>query len=283
MSKGNSNFILTDEEKRKEYAEDLKNFRPLDDVFMRILFKNNIPLTQFVVRTITEKSDLIVEYEETQYDMKRLLGARSVCLDVLASDSEGRKYNIELQKSGKGADVKRARYHSSAMDVEFLNARQEFDELPETYVIFFTEHDVFKRGKPIYKIERTFTDSGKLFDDGEHIIYVNCAYQNKDDHSDLAKLIHDFKCSNPNDMYIDLLAQNAGNIKSTNGGNTMALGNMYNFILIEKRESAFRLLKMGELSIEKISQALDLPLEEVERINREYCSSPETKTENISE
>lgn len=63
----------------------------------------------------------------------------------------------------------------------------------------------------------------------------------------------------------------------------MALGNMYNFILIEKRESAFRLLKMGELSIEKISQALDLPLEEVERINREYCSSPETKTENISE
>lgn len=34
-----------------------------------------------------------------------------------------------------------------------------FPDLPETYVIFITEHDVWKRSKPLYKVRRTFEDT----------------------------------------------------------------------------------------------------------------------------
>ena len=55
--------------------------------------------------------------------MKRVTGARSICLDAYATDSTGKKYDIEVQRSDNGADPHRARYHSSMMDVENLDEK----------------------------------------------------------------------------------------------------------------------------------------------------------------
>ena len=93
--------------------------------------------------------------------MKRLLGARSLCLDVKATDSTGAKYNIEAQKAESGAEPYRVRYHLSSLEAEHLNARQDFNELPITYVIFITETDIFNENKPIYRIERINIDTSK--------------------------------------------------------------------------------------------------------------------------
>ena len=79
-----------------------------------------------------------------------------------------------------------------------------FPDLPETYVIFITEHDVWKRGKPLYKVRRTFEDTEEVFDDGTHILYVNGECQSE---SPLGRLMHDFFCSDPNDMYSEVLAE----------------------------------------------------------------------------
>ena len=104
----------------------LRGLRPIDDDFMRCLFRENIPLTQHVLSILTGKDDLIITSVETQADMKRLVGARSVCLDAYGTDSEGKKYDLEVQRADKGASVQRARYHSSVMDVENLDANQDF-------------------------------------------------------------------------------------------------------------------------------------------------------------
>ena len=66
--------------------------------------------------------------------MKRLVGARSICLDAYGVDSEDKKYDLEIQRLDYGAGKHRARYHSSSMDIENLDAGQEFDELPDTYM-----------------------------------------------------------------------------------------------------------------------------------------------------
>ena len=79
-----------------------------------------------------------------------------------------------------------------------------FHDLPETYVIFITEHDVWKRGKPLYKVHRRFEDTEEIFDDGAHILYVNGECRSE---SPLGRLMHDFFCSDPNDMYSDVLAE----------------------------------------------------------------------------
>ena len=44
----------------------------------------------------------------------------------------------------------------------------------------------------------------EVFDDGAHILYVNGECQSE---SPLGRLMHDFFCSDPNDMYSDVLAE----------------------------------------------------------------------------
>ena len=74
----------------------------------------------------------------------------------------------------------------------------EFDNLPETWVIFITENDVIGKGLPLYSVERCFLDTGERFDDGSHILYVNGAYRGD---TAIGKLMHDFSCTDAADMY----------------------------------------------------------------------------------
>lgn len=214
-TKGQVGVLKTKEEKHQEDLQRLRGFRPIDDDFMRCLFKDNIPLAEFVLRIITGKPDLVITDCQTQKDMKRLAGARSICLDAYGTDSTGKKYDLEIQRQDKGADPHRARYHSSVMDVENLDAGQEFSELPETYTIFIIEKDFYGRGVPVYPVERINTATGEPFDDGEHILYVNGEYRGD---SDLGKLMYDFNCTNADDMNFELIAERTRYLKENPKG-----------------------------------------------------------------
>lgn len=147
--------------------------------------------------------------------MKRLAGARSICLDVYGTDSNNKKYDLEIQREDKGADPHRARYHSSVLDIENLDAGQAFKELPDTYSIFITENDFYGMGEALYVIERMNLTTGKGFDDGEHILYVNGEYRGE---SDLGKLMHDFRCMEADDMNFDLMAERTRYLKENPEG-----------------------------------------------------------------
>ena len=193
--------MKTEEQKRWEDLQRLRGLRPIDDDFMRCLFRDNIPLAELVLRIIIGKQDLTITECQTQKDMKRLAGARSVCLDAYGADTAGTKYGIEVQREDKGADPHRARYLSSVLDVENLDAGQKFSELPETYTIFITEKDVFGMSEPVYVVERMNLTTGKPFADGEHILYVNGEYRGD---SDIGWLMHDFNCTDAADMNFEL-------------------------------------------------------------------------------
>lgn len=201
--------------KQQKDLHRLQGLRPIDDDFMRCLFKDNIPLAEMVLRIITGRQDLVITDCQTQKDMKRLAGARSICLDAYGTDSENKKYDCEIQRAEKGADPHRARYHSSVLDIENLDAGQKFRELPDTYTIFITEEDFYGKGEPLYVIERMNLTTGTRFEDGEHILYVNGAYRGK---SDLGKLMHDFSCTDADDMYFDLMAERTRYLKQNRKG-----------------------------------------------------------------
>lgn len=205
-------------QKEREHQADLqrlRGLRPIDDTFMRCMFRKNIPLAQMVLRIITSKDDLVITKCETQADMKRVTGARSICLDAYGTDDSGRRYDIEVQRDDFGADPHRARYHSSVMDVENLDAGQDFCELPDTYTIFITENDFFGEGAPVYWIQNMNRTTGKTFNDGAYILYVNGKYRGDDP---LGKLMHDFNCTNADDMHFDLMAERTKYLKENSEG-----------------------------------------------------------------
>ena len=213
-----STNILTEEQWHEKYLQTLENYRPIDDDFFTKLFQDNIPLAEKVLRIITDVKDLHLTSIKTQETLKKLAGSRSVRFDAFGHDNLNREFDIEVQRADSGASPKRARYHSSSIDTNYLKAGQDFDVLPTTYVIFITENDIFGKNELIYRFERMDKKLGLSFDDEAHIIYVNGAYNNPNDTSELAKLVHDFRCSNADEMYTQLLAERTLYFKETPEG-----------------------------------------------------------------
>ena len=120
--------------KHQEDLQRIKGFRLMDDDFLTKCFEGDTACIQLVLRIILDMPDLQVIDVRTQVFVENLLN-RSVRLDVLATDSIGRKINVEIQRSDKGAGKKRARYNSSMMDANLLRKGTDFKELPETFVL----------------------------------------------------------------------------------------------------------------------------------------------------
>ena len=139
------------DQKHQEDLQRLKNFRLLDDDFLTKCFEGDTASIELVLRIILEKMDLKVLDVHTQVFVENLLN-RSVRLDILATDSTGAKLNVEIQREDKGAGRKRARYNSSMMDANLLQKGENFDQLPETWVIFITENDVMGKGRLLHPI-----------------------------------------------------------------------------------------------------------------------------------
>ena len=128
------------EARYKRYKDILKNLTIMSDVFMRNVLKKR-ECTEYVLQVIMDKKELKVVDQILQKDYKNLQG-RSAVLDCVVRDSEGKQMDVEIQQDNEGASPKRARYHSGLMDMNTLNPGQNFDELPESYVIFITREDI---------------------------------------------------------------------------------------------------------------------------------------------
>ena len=159
------------EKKHQEDLQRLRGFRLLDDDFMTKVFED-IQCAELLLRIILNDESINVLEVHSQRGIKNLQG-RSVRLDILAIDSHGRVFNVEVQRSDKGAGAKRARYNSALIDANVTEPGDLYEALNETFVIFITENDVMKADLPIYHIDRVVKETGKLFKDEAHIIYVN--------------------------------------------------------------------------------------------------------------
>ena len=255
---------------RQHDPEDLKRIKALrliDDDFMSIFFDGYKEGAQLLLNVFLNRNDIEVSDVRTQKEMKNLEG-RSVWLDIYATDGTGNKHDIEIQRDNRGANPKRARYHSSMVDADMLKEGEDFTDLRENYVIFITENDVIGMDEPIYHIDSMIRESNVQFEDGRHIIYVNGAIRNKD--TALGKLMHDFYSTDAKDMFFQELSNRVRQYKETEKGvDTMCeiLDEMRNDVRTETRvENALKMIKRGKLSLEDIAEYSGLSLDKVREL-----------------
>lgn len=262
------------ERKRLEDLQRIQSLRLLDDDFMNKVFEDKA-CAEFLLQIILERTDLTVQKVHSQHNLKNLQG-RSVRLDILATDEAGRVYNIEVQRSDKGAGAKRARYNSSLIDANITEPGDNYENLNETYVIFITEHDVLKAGQPIYHIDRMIQETNALFGDGSHILYVNAQIK---DNSALGQLMHDFACTKAEEMHYPILAKRVRYFKEEQEG-VATMSRIFEEIKREAAQEAARktareksiqvarrMLMMGKYSYEEISAISDLTMDEVKALD----------------
>ena len=95
------------------------------------------------------------------------------------------------------------------IDSHTLQKQDNPELLPNLYIIFILEHDLFDKGDAIYRVIKHLdvqdNDGNYLkHDDGCNIMYVNGDYRGNDP---LGKLMHDFSTPDADKMYYDELAE----------------------------------------------------------------------------
>ena len=260
--------------------ERLKSLRYIDDDFMTICLAENYEGVELILRIVLGREDITVKSVRTQEPMKNLQG-RSAILDVHAVDSTKKEFDIEIQRKDAGAGAKRARHNSSLLDAHILKPGDNTEDLPDSYVIFITENDVMGKNQAIYHIQRYVeTNEGtEVFGDGSHIIYVNGTYRGDDE---IGKLMHDFSCTNPDDMNYEALAKKARYFKQNEKGvaamckimedmrNEAAREAAREAALNNAKETAKRMIERGKISLEEIADYVPLlSIEELKELEAE--------------
>ena len=216
VSEGRAISTLTDDKLLiKQYIEKIQHFRLLDDTFFNSCLQDNIKGMELMLRIIMKRSDLRVVKIINQNKVPNIYG-REACFDVFVEDRDGKFYDVEVQRSDNGAMPKRARYNSSMIDAMAINKGAKWEDIPRSCVIMITENDVLGGGWPIYHIRRTIKEMDDAhFDDASEIIYVNASLEGDDD---LGRLMHDFHCTDPDEMYYQELAERVRFFKTNEKG-----------------------------------------------------------------
>ena len=256
----------------------IENFRLMDDTFMSKCLENAPECIELILQIILGKKDLKVVKSQTEYPIKSLQG-RGVRFDVFARDSEGKEYDIEIQRADKGAEPKRARYNSALLDANALKSSEDFDKLRDAYVIFITENDVRGEARDYYSYQRRDDETGKRLCDGTHIIYVNGAAQST---TDIGKLMHDMRCRDAAEMYFEILKKRVSQFKNSEEGRRIMCKAVEEFAERRAAESeargeargkrenmlatAKRMLKDGILALKDVARYTGLSLAQVTQL-----------------
>ncbi len=134
-----------------------------------------------------------------------------------------------------------------------------------------------KGNQPIYSVERYITIGEKkvLFGDGSYIIYVNGTYRGDDE---IGKLMHDFSCTDPDDMNYEELARKARYFKKDGKGvaamckimedmrNEAAREAAQKAELNKAKKMAIRMIKADKMSLEDIADYTELSIDTIKEL-----------------
>ena len=131
-----------------------------------------------------------IEYRNEEHFLVPRLGGRGVRLDAYVSEGD-RVFDVEMQNYQRGHLGMRMRYYQSVIDTTSLEPGDDYDGLPESYIIFICTDDPFGKGVPRYDIERTCKNVvGVDIDCRAHWVVLNANAYRKEGDKNLADLLN---------------------------------------------------------------------------------------------
>ena len=185
----------------------------LNDTFMKIAL-NDIEACQYVIRILMDDPAIEIVEVRSQYRISKLVSKDAV-LDILAEDTQGRVYNLEIQRKTTLDHARRTRRYNAMVDAEYLEKGKEYSEMPEVYVIYISETDIWKTWMTESPVEKYLKGQLTEYNDGQHTIYINAAIN---DGSPKAALMQYFKTCDPDDMSQGALSRRVHYLKREEGG-----------------------------------------------------------------
>ena len=180
--------------------ERLRQLSFMDNELFTRAFRERPDLAEHLLRGLLSMPDLKVVKSTTQdriYDKN----SKSVILDCLCTDSEGKRYDIEVQNDVSKSLGRRARAYGSILDSNIFEASQEYEELPDRYIIFITIEDFLKNGRQVTVL--AMRDEEGKSEDESGMYHVYGCINNRDENTEAGRVLSDMSCTRAEGMYYD--------------------------------------------------------------------------------
>ena len=183
---------------KSEAFEDLK----LSNNFLFTKVMLNEELCKETIETILKVPIERIEYMAHEATLDAYIDSRAVRLDVYVKDDKGTSFDLEMQVINKGNLCKRSRYYHSLITIDQLAKNNDYSVLPDSYVIFICNFDLFKENKRLYWFENTCMENkGLTLRDGTHTIFLAASAPRLGDDTKLDGFLDYIHTNKPSDDF----------------------------------------------------------------------------------
>ena len=270
-----------------------------DDFMFSVIMRNPKFCKPFLERVLGIKISRM-EYPKSQDTIDLSADAKSVRLDIYVED-DSCVYNIEMQTTGNRNLPKRTRYYQGMIDLSILEKGESYKNLKRSFIIFVCTFDLFGEGRHIYSFEnRCIQDLGlRLGDDATKII-LNTKGTMNDITPEMKNVLDFIDGKRAADDYTKALEQEIESVRKNEKWRLDYMTLQMNYqekyeqgmeqgiekgmeqgiekgmeqgiekgIEQSKKQTALRMLKKNQLSIEDIANYTGLMEEQVEALKEE--------------
>jgi len=170
-----------------------KSFQELTirDAFMFAAFMATYPEECRKLISVSLDMEILEVAVVTEKSMSFHPEYHGIRLDVMAVEKgKKRRFNVEMQVKNKDNLPKRSRYYHSQMDMDALLSGENYENLPDTYVIFICDFDLFGERLYRYTFKSQCQENDMLMADGRTTVFLNTKGENDQDvPSELVKFL----------------------------------------------------------------------------------------------
>lgn len=194
---------------------DLTDYNLSDDLLFSIMMQQK-EFCKKILEIILDKNFVDVEYNNIQQVLLNAPGYRSIRLDSFITDTQGKRYNVEMQKLNIDNMPKRSRFYQGLLDTSNLlqGKSVKYKDMTDVYIIFITDFDIFGYGLYKYVFTNQCEDiKGHHLGDGATRIFLNLKGKNNTNVTQgVEDLLHFIKDSRQNFISQDTKVQELVNL-----------------------------------------------------------------------
>ena len=132
-------------------------------LFGKVMTSNPNLLLELLQYSLPEFHIKQIENPEKEADVKLSIDAHGVRLDVITTDDQGRRIDVEMQMRDEKNIPRRMRYYEGSIDQATLEKGQNYNRLGDVVILFITPFDPFnEHGYYKYTFRNTCQEDKEL-------------------------------------------------------------------------------------------------------------------------
>lgn len=174
-----------------------KTYRELeftDDFMFRKVLRHNEKLCKDLVELLLDIKVDHIRYKDDDHTIDPSPDAKGVRLDVYLDDEDNNVFDLEMQNLRMASLPKRTRYYQSMIDFEHLSAGDQYDKLPDSYIVFICMFDPYEKGLHKYEFRELCRQDASLeLGGGTSKVFINAKSKETDMSAEMRSFL-DYLC-----------------------------------------------------------------------------------------